>query len=76
MEHLCKDCGKPFILTDEEIKSFEKWKMVPPKRCRRCRREETLIEKLGSIQKILTKIFNVLEPKKENEQKLPPQPKP
>ena len=48
-ELICKDCGKPFTLTDEEIKFFQT-KVDPrthqpltlPKRCVDCRKAKKL----------------------------------
>ena len=39
MNRTCKQCGKPFVLTDSEIEFFESKGLELPKRCEDCRKK-------------------------------------
>ena len=72
MKNNCKDCGREFEISLEEVQRFREKKMTMPKRCRACRRSEMFDQKLKVIRKILSRVLYLLEPNKTNnhEQKL------
>lgn len=39
MKRICKQCGKEFVLTQEEIAFYQSKNLQIPKRCEKCRRE-------------------------------------
>ena len=36
-EHICKDCGKPFLMTYNEVSFYQSKNLHVPKRCKVCR---------------------------------------